>query len=137
MDDTPVRTYMSTPLLTIDADADAAEAARAMREVGIKSVAVTGDDCDPHGILTSSDFVEMAADDRRPGGTTVGDYATTDPITVSPDATLAEAAATMRENDAHHLPVVDEDGSAVGMLTASDVVARAAGAEAPSAEPGE
>lgn len=137
MEDVPVERYVSSPLLTIDVDADLAEAARAIREVGIKSVAVTDEDCEPEGILTSTDVVEMAADDRRPSEATVGDYATTDVVTVSTDATVREAARRMREHDAHHLPVVDEAGSAVGILSATDLVALVAGEEASSPEPGD
>lgn len=136
MDDVPVTRYMSSPLLTIDPDADAAETARAIREVGIRSVAVTTGDCEPIGILTATDFVAMAADERPPSGTTVEDYATTDVVTVAADATVREAAATMREHDLSHLPVVDDDGSAVGVITSTDLVALVAG-ETPSGEPGE
>lgn len=46
----------------------------------------------------------------------------TDLITVSPSATLADARALMHENRIHHLPVTD-DKTLVGLLTLTDVLA--------------
>ena len=48
---------------------------------------------------------------------------TTDLVTVSPDANLAEARALMQEHRIRHLPVVNEAGECVGLLTSSDVLA--------------
>lgn len=136
MEDAPVSRYMSSPLLTIEADADAADAAQAIQEVGIKSVVITAEGCTPEGIITSADFVAMAAADRRPSETTVAEYATTDVTTIPAGANVAQAAETMREHGVTHLPVVDGDGSAVGIITASDFITIVAGEERPSPEPG-
>ena len=48
---------------------------------------------------------------------------TTDVITISPSATLADARALMHENRFHHLPVVDDDEKLVGLVTLTDVLA--------------
>lgn len=48
---------------------------------------------------------------------------TTDLITVPPTSSLAEARELMQENRVHHLPVVTEDYSLVGLLTLTDVLA--------------
>ena len=48
---------------------------------------------------------------------------TTDVITISPSATLAEARTLMRENRFHHLPVVDDEDTLVGLVTLTDVLA--------------
>jgi len=47
----------------------------------------------------------------------------TDVITVSLSATLAEARSLMQENRFHHLPVVNDGGDFVGLLTQTDVLA--------------
>ncbi len=44
-----------------------------------------------------------------------------DPITISPDASISEAARIVLENDIRRLPVVD-GGKLVGMLTTADLV---------------
>jgi len=50
---------------------------------------------------------------------------TTNVITVSLSTTLAEARSTMKENRIRHLPVLNEGGEMVGLLTQSDVLAAA------------
>ena len=47
----------------------------------------------------------------------------TNVITVPLTATLAEARTLMQENRFHHLPVVNDSGDFVGLLTQTDVLA--------------
>ena len=47
----------------------------------------------------------------------------TNVITVPLTATLAEARSLMQKNRFHHLPVVNESGDFVGLLTQTDVLA--------------
>ncbi len=51
----------------------------------------------------------------------VKDIMTRDPVTVSPEATVEDAAQLMLENTISGLPVVDDQGKVVGILTQSDV----------------
>jgi len=46
---------------------------------------------------------------------------TPDPITVHPDQTVGEAARIMLENRISGLPVTDEEGCLVGIITESDI----------------
>jgi CBS domain-containing membrane protein len=50
---------------------------------------------------------------------------TTNVITISLSTTLAEARSTMKEHSIRHLPVLNEGGEMVGLLTQSDVLAAA------------
>jgi acetoin utilization protein AcuB len=52
---------------------------------------------------------------------TVKDAMTRNPITIDPDAPLATAMATMTERQVRHLPVVDDQGRLVGMITDRDL----------------
>ncbi len=52
---------------------------------------------------------------------TVHDVMTRDPITIDPDAPLGTAMAVMREQNLRHLPVVDDAGTLVGMITDRDL----------------
>jgi CBS domain-containing protein len=62
----------------------------------------------------------------------VSDAMTKDVITVSPEASLKDAAAVLAERGVSGLPVVDE-GKVVGMISEADIVARATGQrESPS-----
>lgn len=46
-----------------------------------------------------------------------------DLITLSPGATLAEARTLMRDNQIHHLPVIDDDRNLLGLVTLTNVLA--------------
>lgn len=52
----------------------------------------------------------------------VKDWMTRSVITVTPDTTLPDAAALMRENKIRRLPIVDEDYKLLGILSYSDVL---------------
>jgi CBS domain-containing protein len=53
----------------------------------------------------------------------VADFMTIDPIVVAEDAPLEEAARLLKVNSVSGLPVVDGDGSLVGVISQSDLVA--------------
>jgi CBS domain-containing protein len=52
---------------------------------------------------------------------TVKDAMTKSPITIDPDAPLGAAVATMTDRRVRHLPVVDDQGRLVGMITDRDL----------------
>jgi acetoin utilization protein AcuB len=51
----------------------------------------------------------------------VRDVMSKDPVTVAPDAPLRRATDLMQERGIRHLPVVDDTGRLLGMLTDRDV----------------
>ena len=52
----------------------------------------------------------------------VQDWMTRDVTTIAPDTKLPDAAAIMRKNHIRRLPVVDETGILIGILSYSDVL---------------
>lgn len=44
-------------------------------------------------------------------------------VTISPSSSVADARSLMHEHRIHHLPVTDGDGTLVGLLSLSDVLA--------------
>jgi CBS-domain-containing membrane protein len=46
----------------------------------------------------------------------------TNPVTVSPDTSVEDVVAAMREHELPGLPVVDADGQLVGIVTEADMV---------------
>jgi CBS domain-containing protein len=54
-------------------------------------------------------------------GTSVRDVMTRQPITIDPEAPLATALSIMREKQIRHLPVVDDRGELVGIITDRDL----------------
>ena len=59
---------------------------------------------------------------RRAAGDTAGDVMTAFPVTIPPQATLAEAARRMSDHDVKRLPVVDSAGALVGIVSRSDLL---------------
>ena len=55
-------------------------------------------------------------------GQTVGEVMRRDPITISPDKLLKEAAQLMHDREVRRLPVVDAQGQVIGILTRGDIV---------------
>ncbi|WP_323675952.1 CBS domain-containing protein [Halorubellus sp. PRR65] len=71
------------------------------------------------GVVTVDDVVEAV--EPFLDAATVREAATSDMITVGPDATFGRALSVLREHGFTHLPVVDDD-DAVGILSLHDVV---------------
>jgi CBS domain-containing protein len=55
-------------------------------------------------------------------GQTVGEVMSKNPITISPNKTLKEAAQMMHDRNVHRLPVLDNEGQVVGIMTRGDVI---------------
>jgi acetoin utilization protein AcuB len=51
----------------------------------------------------------------------VRDWMTPDPVTTTPFTSLGEAYDLMLDRDLRRLPVVDEDGELIGIITRSDI----------------
>ena len=58
---------------------------------------------------------------RRMPSPVVADHMAPNPVTIGADASLSEAAALMDRHHIHGLPVVDESGALVGVLSQTDL----------------
>lgn len=115
-----VRDMMATPVATISPEATMEEAARIMGERRVGSLIVMKDG-DPVGIVTERDLLSnVIAVGRRPEKVKVEAVMSSPLITISPTATIKEAARTMMRKKGR-LAVFDE-GELVGIITASDLI---------------
>jgi CBS domain-containing protein len=107
------------------------EATRRMNEHKVGSLVVS-EDGRVVGVFSERDVLQrVVAQERLPGRTLVGDVMTARVIVVSPSADIDEAARIMKDQRVRHLPVVEEDGRLVGMISIGDVNAyHASGREA-------
>ncbi|MFW6383936.1 MAG: CBS domain-containing protein [Halodesulfurarchaeum sp.] len=97
---------------------DIRETARMLVE-GNTKVAPVFEDGSLWGIVTEDLILEAVLDNLD--ALQVADIYTTDPVTVSEDATLGRVINQLREHGISRLPVV-EDGSLTGVVTVHDVV---------------
>ncbi|HEY3820287.1 MAG TPA: CBS domain-containing protein [Polyangiaceae bacterium] len=110
------------PLATAAADDSVATAARTMRERRVGCVVVTRKG-KATGIVTDRDLVvRVLAEGLDAWTTKVGDIVTYDPVTVSVHEGIETAVARMRRHGVRRLPIVEDDGVAVGIVTADDLL---------------
>jgi len=75
------------------------------------------------GVVTDSDItLRVVAEGRDPHTTRVEDVASRDLVTIDPDQALDDALAVMESHDVKRLPVVEEDGTLVGIVAHADVL---------------
>jgi CBS domain-containing protein len=117
---------MSTTLVTVGADATAAEAADRMLETNVNSILVVDEAGRLEGLLTGWDFVRLVRENDPHDETLVGECMTADVVTASEDDSV-EALADLADGEYSHLPVTDDDGVVVGMLSATDLTEHLAG----------
>ena len=55
-------------------------------------------------------------------GQTVGEVMSENPITITPDKSLKDAARQMHDRKIHRLPVLDAEGHLIGIVTRGDIV---------------
>jgi CBS domain-containing protein len=144
-----VRDIMDSNPATVSPDTAVEELVVVLREHGIPGVPVVDSAGHCVGMVTEADLVlpDDQGDLHLPhyinlfGGTvfleslgryeqrlrkafasTAEDMMTREPDTVAPDATVKEAARLIHESGHNRLPVVDEDGRLVGVVTRLDVL---------------
>lgn len=114
---------MSSPVRSVTPEAPVRDAAEKLIAHDIGSLVVVDEDNHLQGILTSTDFVRIAADGASAGETTVEEYMTTDVITATANDAVRDIADTMVERGFHHVPVVDDEEGVIGMITTTDLAA--------------
>ena len=98
-------------------------AARMMHESHIGSVVVIDDHRRPIGLATDRDLaLHVLTNELDPEATTVGDCMSSPPVTLARSASLSEASAQMRRHGVRRLPIVDDDGKLVGIISGDDLV---------------
>jgi len=108
------------PVTTTPA-ASVRDAAAAMSAAGVSCVLVV-EHLALAGIVTDRDLRNRVLAADLPTVSPVRSVMTPDPVTLSADALAFEALLEMVSRDIHHLPVVDETGRPVGLVTTTDLV---------------
>lgn len=134
-----VSEIMTANVITVGPEASLKEAARRMIGAEISGLVVVDADGAVVGVISEADFVKSEAG-RRAGKRagllkwmsrekpfpdserSVGEVMTTDLVTIGPDADHAEAARVMRKANVKRLPVVDEHGGLVGLVSRTDIL---------------
>lgn len=138
-----VKDVMTSDVVTVDADSPLKDAARTLVEYHITGVPVLDLSGAVVGMLSEADIVAKQAGqepqrkrgalawlldpvdpwlNERSAARIVGEAMSAPAITIGPDAELSAAASRMIEDGVNRLPVLDEDGGLVGIVTRADLV---------------
>lgn len=110
-------------LITVSGDVTIREAVATMAKARIGAVLVVENDR-LAGIFTERDLMtKVVAGDRDPATTRVADIMTREVKTVRVDDAAIDCLEAMAEGKFRHMPVVDDEGRPIGMLSQRDFVA--------------
>lgn len=125
-----VRERMSANPVTITADVPITEALRIMRQNQVRRLPVLDENGELIGIVSEKDLLYASPSPATSlsiyemhymlSRLQVTELMTADPITITPDTLLEEAALIMADSKIGGLPVV-KDGNLVGIITETDI----------------
>lgn len=110
-----VSDFMTTDVVSVEIPGNRDDVLKILKRTGISGVPVLKDG-KLVGIITRKDLLRKAEE------TQLGLLMTHDPVTISPDATIREAASLMIKHSIRRLPVIEDDDLA-GLISVADLVA--------------
>jgi len=116
-----IQDLMTPDLKALEATASVRAAAELMRESDIGDVVVLENNrlC---GIVTDRDIVvRVLAEGSDPGMVTVGEICSRELTTVPPTATIDDAVRLIRQKAIRRLPVVEDNGEILGIISIGDI----------------
>ena len=139
--ETSVRDVMTSRVVWVTKDAPYKELAARLRENRVSAFPVLDDEGKVIGVVSEADLLAKEAldggYDGMPGmitgllrrkeqgkarGITAADLMTHPAVTISPDATVEDAARLMHKSKINRLPVVDAAGHLTGIISRADVL---------------
>ncbi|WP_290921081.1 CBS and ACT domain-containing protein [Halodesulfovibrio sp.] len=126
-----IRDWMAKDVITVSPDTSMMKASKALKAHDISRVPVVDHSGRVVGIVSDRDIKEASPSKATTldvhelyyllSEIKVKDIMTVDPLVTSPTNTVENAAMMMIEKDFGGLPVVDDDGKLVGIITVSDI----------------
>jgi CBS domain-containing protein len=113
-----VKHFMTTNVITIDAQKTVLEAAKLMHQQGVGDLVVMEGKM-PKGIVTERDLVRRVMAQKKPLETKVSEIMSAPLITIDEDASLKDAARKMIRNKIRRLAVIKKN-ELVGIVATSD-----------------
>ncbi len=120
--DIPVKEVMTRDVCTARKDESLLNASRKMIEFGVGSIIIV-ENGKPIGIVTEKDILKkVVARNKVPAKVRLEEIMSTPLITIKPTTSLREATDIMKKRGIRRLPVVDDSGNLIGIITDSDVL---------------
>jgi CBS-domain-containing membrane protein len=136
----PVRDVMTSTVVTVNRNADLHEAARLLSENKISGMPVVDDNNRVIGVISEADILILAGMKKehtfkdilrnilgepvpaKKGGNKVEDVMGFPPITSKADDDIGEVAKILDDRRIKRLPVVDDEGKLIGIISRADIV---------------
>jgi CBS domain-containing protein len=113
---------MATNVVSVTPETAIGDAARRMVEADIGAAVVLDGDGNLCGVITERDLLRCVPDGIDPA-TPVDQRMTRHVMTTGADTEIAAAMALMVDGHFRHLPVVNDDGHVIGMVSMRDLMA--------------
>jgi CBS domain-containing protein len=116
-----VSEIMTIDLVWLNEDNNCGEATEKMKQFNIGDVLVNDGETKLKGIITDRDIaLRVVADKLDPWQTKLSEVATFNPVTVSPDTPISDAAELMAEHQVRRLPILS-NGKLMGIISLGDL----------------
>lgn len=117
-----VRSIMKRRLTVADPDESVLDAVTRMAECKLGALLIV-EDGRLQGIFTERDLLKrVVIPGRDPATTHLKEVSTPDPTAVSESTSIEDCTALIRDHGIRHLPVVDEEGRAIGIISSRDLL---------------
>src|SRR6478672_1002447 len=107
---------MATHVVSVSSQTKIGDAARRMVEADVGAAMVLDEAGDLEGVITERDLMRCVSEGTDPE-TPVGQRMTRHVLTATPETAIPEAMALMVDGHFRHLPVVNEDGHVIGIVS--------------------
>ncbi|GAB6947422.1 hypothetical protein JCM16161A_15520 [Vulcanisaeta sp. JCM 16161] len=115
-----VRDVMKEVPITVRDDEPLTKVIKIMNERNIGSIIITDEEGKAIGVFTERDLLRLVANNISLDALTVGDVMTRNVIVVEEDASLIKAVHIMAKHGIRHLPIIDEGGKVIGIISIRD-----------------
>lgn len=113
---------MSSPIISIEPDTRISEARKMVNERRFRHVPVVSKDGLIRGIVSDRDLFTLSGEPEVSTPSIVEDIMTKYVLTATPNTGIREIARVLFEERIGCMPIVDEDGVVVGIITRSDIL---------------
>ncbi|GHF72149.1 hypothetical protein GCM10018790_57490 [Kitasatospora xanthocidica] len=132
-----VESVMTSPVVLVSPETGFREIVTLLSEYDITGVPVVDPEGRPLGVVSEADLLRTLAAQEDPGSllpapesaqagpdgeVTAEDLMTTQPVCTTPGTSVVAAARTMSRHGLKRLPVLDEEGRVIGMVSRGDLL---------------
>ncbi|MFF2745829.1 CBS domain-containing protein [Kitasatospora sp. NPDC058048] len=132
-----VESVMTSPVVLVSPETGFREIVTLLSEYDITGVPVVDPEARPLGVVSEADLLRTLAAQEDPasllpapesaqagpnGEVTAADLMTAQPVCTTPDTSVVAAARLMSRHGLKRLPVLDEEGRVIGMVSRGDLL---------------